>query len=1528
MGNPKEFWEFLVQGQSGYADFPPDRLNIDAWHHDDANRMGSFVTRGGYFLDRDLNEFDHDFFNISAVEASTMDPAQKQLLEVAYEACEAAGVSQEQLSGSMTGVYVGNFCPEQSLAGLKDMESMTPYTATGTCTTMLSNRINYVLDLKGPSLTIDTACASSAYALHMACAGLRARDCDAALVGAANTIRSVEAQMFMSKVGALSPTSKCHTFDARADGYARADGITAVYLMRLSDAIQSNRPIRAVIRGTAIGANGSGKSLTRPNGTAQTAVIRKAYENAGISDLETTGYFECHGTGTPIGDRIETRAVADVFSVHRTASDPLLIGSVKTNLGHSEGAAALTALIKTVLAIEANTIPPTIGIEVLNPNIHFDEWKIKVVQEPSRWPKAVPVRRASINSFGFGGANAHIVIEEADAAVEAVMQSQAKGVSDFVLPDSASLSSVSTLQSRASSTTHDEPSKGTSASDTSDRTSNELTLIMCSAKNEKSLDGAVNAILSGLRTHHARDIAVTLAHRSSMDHRAFAICDGAHEPSFQRGLKYEALKLGFTFTGGGAQWPNMGQQLLQFPAFRQSIRQIDDYVATLPEPPNWTIEGMMLADVTSSEMDEPRVAQFTTAALEIGLVDLLADWGVRPSMVAGHSAGEIAAAYAAGYLTHAEASAVAYYRGKATSEAVMKPGAMLAVGLSAAQSQQLIPDGTQVCVGAINSPESVTLSGDRDTIEAIKIRCENDGIFNRIIASKGVAYHSVLMEPAAKAYSNPLAALPRSSTNPSIRAKLYSSVIGRLYTKESIPVTYWRENMENPVLFAPAVAAMREAGMTHVVEIGPHSTLRSPTMETIKSVASDKPFSYSAAVKRNADAVSVILNTCGDLALAGVDVDVSRVNNGAGVHLPDFPKYLWSHQSIVQESRADRECRLRKHPRHDLLGSLIPGSALNTRIWRNVLSQSRIPWLSQYKFGEDAVFPASGFICLVLEAMRQTCKPSENRATVIERLGFGKVLLVNRDIEIFLTMRRLPLGSNITSERVWSFDVSSVQDGVSTQHCQGCVYSSVEQVAVRHNQLSLESDSLESQFVSAKGWYDDLAHDRGIILGDGFRRMNNIIVETTHNHAVACIDLDLSSRKLSDSARADPILDPLILENCFNLPLLAAGPSLRYQPYLTVSIDKLAIYHNNLKNHKIQIATRATPSGLRALEGFCHIDVAGETAVAIQGLRLARLARPGNSPKDQDGPFFWRLTWVDDYHGITKGNETLYFPPEKYWPKLYTYSRRRRSYLAQMWVVQFAQQYPDLLLKDPISSQHKHFLEWINWLVKVTMKEHPKMCSMSQEERHSAIQSERTSSDPGIELSWLIYDHLRELIEGTHSALDLVAQSGLLSYYYETQLIYDKFERVVEMIGLQNPSMRILEIGAGTGSATRHVLKALTKGCTQQYSGYTFTDISPSFFGSAAAKFSDHSDIEFKTYNMENTPEDQGIESGSYDLVIASCAVHITPNIVRSLRSIRKLLKLGGTLLLNEITAEHHDINFPLVSRRFLLSWLKPNAQV
>lgn len=367
VSKPSDLWELLESKRTGYKEFDSSRFNIDGYYHPTAQRPGSIPTRGGNLLNEDVRLFDHTFFNLKASESITLDPLQRKLLEVTYEAFEAAGETWASFAGSQTGVYVGSFGTDFVTSQMLDVDFALPYSATGASKTILSNRINHVFDLRGPSLTVDTACASSLYALHAAVSALRNKECDAAIVAGCNLIHAPEMQQFVGVLGALSGSSTCHTFDAAADGYSRSEGICAIYLKRHHDAVAGRYPIRAVIRETALNSNGRTAGITHPSADGQETLIRRAYQSARL-DPGTTGYFECHGTGTPVGDPIEVSAVGKVFSAHQHDDQRLLIGSVKTNLGHSESASSLTGVMKTVLCLENGAIPASVGIKTLNPN--------------------------------------------------------------------------------------------------------------------------------------------------------------------------------------------------------------------------------------------------------------------------------------------------------------------------------------------------------------------------------------------------------------------------------------------------------------------------------------------------------------------------------------------------------------------------------------------------------------------------------------------------------------------------------------------------------------------------------------------------------------------------------------------------------------------------------------------------------------------------------------------------------------------------------------------------------------------------------------------------------------------------------------------------------------------------------------------------------------------------------------------------------------------------------------------------------
>ncbi|KAI0513082.1 hypothetical protein F5B22DRAFT_657489 [Xylaria bambusicola] len=589
LDTPAEFWEMLVQERSGYSEPPPSRFNINGFHSEKAN-TGSLGPRGGYFISEDVYNFDPPFFGITQTEAIAMDPQQRKLLECVYEALESGGIPLDSVSGKNVGTYVGNFTIDYGMMALRDMEYPKPYSMTGHGNTILSNRVSYVFNLCGPSGEINGA-----------------------VVGGTNLILDAAVQMAVDKMGVLSHTSTCHTFDASADGYGRAEGIGALYLKRLSDAIRDGDPIRGVIRGTAANANGKTSGITQPSAVGQEAVIRKAYAFAGNLNPDETSYFECHGTGTPVGDPIELNAITNMF-LRDSKRDSLLIGAVKTNLGHAEAASAMASIMKVVLAMELGTIPASIGVKKYNPKINFSNGRLQVVKNTREWPDEYNVRRASVNSFGYGGANAHAIIES----------------SESYLPGYKSFNK---------------------------RGSNSRTL---NIHERTHLKANVQRHRDVASEYEMCDLAFTLsARRSFFFNRGYAIASAA--------TRGNGAKIAFIFTGQGAQSAQMGKELMEnIPSYLNSIRAMDSVLQSLGEDaPTWTIEGSLLEPKATSAIDQVHLSQPICTAVQVALVKLLREWGVSPLACVGHSSGEIAAAYAA----------AAYFRGVAVDQLTQREAA-------------------------------------------------------------------------------------------------------------------------------------------------------------------------------------------------------------------------------------------------------------------------------------------------------------------------------------------------------------------------------------------------------------------------------------------------------------------------------------------------------------------------------------------------------------------------------------------------------------------------------------------------------------------------------------------------------------------------------------------------------------------------------------------------------------------------------------------------------------------------------------
>ncbi|PKX88903.1 type I polyketide synthase [Aspergillus novofumigatus IBT 16806] len=1077
IASPQDLWNFLVEGRSGQCDVPPSRWNIDGFYHPNSNRPGSMNTKGGYFIQEDIRQFDNGFFGINNLEATFMDPQQRKLLEVCYECFESAGATLEDISAANIGCYVGNFTIDYITMQAKEADYFHRYNATGMGTTILANRISHVFNLTGPSVVLDTACSSSLYAVHMACAAIDAGECDAAIAAGANLVQAPEQHLGTMKAGVLSGTSTCHTFDASADGYGRADGIGAVYLKKLSKALEDNDPIRGIIRGSAVNANGKTNGITLPSSDGQEAVIRKAYAKAGLEyKYNETSYVECHGTGTAVGDPIELEAVSRVFK-KRPVQAPLHVGSVKTNLGHSEAASGFSSIFKVAMALEKGVIPPTIGVKKINPKIKAQEWGVKIVTESTKWPAEnlsleKPTRRAGVNSFGYGGANSHAILEAVDNFIPPPKglssETLSKMKSTFILPVSAN--SVASLEGQLS--------------------------------NLSSLDlDSVNVV----------DLAYTLGvRRSNLSYRAFTLAgqstlrENLRSESFVlpiEGASYTKLPFAFVFTGQGAQWAQMGKELIEeVPSFRKSLVELDNALQRLPHAPNWTLRQALLDPKETSQINHVTRSQPVCTAIQIAFIQLLRKWGVAPEAVIGHSSGEIAAAYAAGLLSATDAIIIAYYRGYVVGNSQLPTkGGMVAAGIGKDQAQIEIDSldlSDAIKVACINSPENVTISGDADGIDKIVAHLQGKGIFARKLNTNDRAYHSHHMALLGQQYEDMLVDnLPPPPPFPlENKVRWISSVTGQVVTGKVQP-SYWRANLESPVRFSDAVEGLIKGTKYHLIELGPHSALELPIKQTMTKL-NIKPgnYNYSAALIRNKNAVTCLLNTVGNLYLHGHAIDFAQVNyvetsttssarntskypvHKQGKVIKDLPPYAWTYDTLLwSEGRASTEYRERKYPHHDLLGSQKPGGNGLLTTWRNVLKAEDNPWLLDHKLEDTVVFPGAGYIAMGIEAICQVTgrKSSDPGSIVLRQFQILKALPLSADsnapgVEIFTQIHPMAISALSNSKTWWEFEITSYKDGIATTHATGKLSVTDTQELAKP---SLLPENIELEALAIRNWY-------------------------------------------------------------------------------------------------------------------------------------------------------------------------------------------------------------------------------------------------------------------------------------------------------------------------------------------------------------------------------------------------------------------------------------------------------------------------
>ncbi|GKZ79776.1 type I Iterative Polyketide synthase (PKS) [Aspergillus niger] len=1516
--SPSKFWDLLHDPRDVSQEIPGDRFNSQRFYHPDGKHHGTTNVRRSYFLSEDIRHFDTQFFGIAPAEAEAMDPQHRLLLEVVYEALESSGTSIAKLTNSDTAVYVGLMCSDYYVLQAHDMNTIPTYNATGVANSNASSRISYFFDWHGPSMTIDTACSSSLVALHEAVQTLRSKRSRVAFAAGTNLLLSPLPYVSESKLNMLSPTGRSRMWDADADGYARGEGVAAVMLKSLSAAIQDGDRIEGVIRETGVNQDGRTKGITMPSAVAQAALIRDTYARAGLDPTKPQDrcqYFEAHGTGTPAGDPQEAEALNQAFfsGAERVESDnpqsAMLVGSVKTVIGHTEGTAGLAGLIKVCLALKHGVVPPNMLFSRLNPALEPFVANLRIPTRPQAWP-ALPdthPRRASVNSFGFGGTNAHAILENYEEIRPKCLD--------------------------RAPTTHDQPA---------------VSIIphVFSAASKGSLLALLRSYLSYLERNAEVDLK-NLAHtlitkRSSLGVRvALAattqdqlregissvlqqVAEGNDSSlgSYSSARKPSILGV---FTGQGAQWAAMGKQLInRVPRAMALVERLDRSLGALPEEymPRWSLVRELLVD-GSSRVQQAEISQPLCTAVQVLLVDLLSAAGIRFSAVVGHSSGEIAAAYAAGFISADDAIRIAYLRGHFAKSACGpngENGRMMAVGTSIADAKDLcdLDDFRgRICIAAHNSPDSVTLSGDEEAIHHAKKVFDEEGKFTRIL-KVDTAYHSHHLSSVKEAY---LAALQDQQIQiyaPNADApQWYSSVhAGHVVNiHDKLEGEYWVENMRNTVQFATAVEKCVEGysqkSLDYIVEVGPHPALMGPVRETIRQTTG-KDVPYTGTLRRGMDdiiAYQTILASLwtafGDHAVDLAGLEQESYQPDSFQNLEDLPQYAWSHDRLLwAESRSTKLFRTLPGGFHDLLGVRTEDSTENEWRWRNVLKTQELPWLSCHALQGQTVFPGTGYIALAMEAALQVAQDRQVQLIELRDLKIRKAISINdhlgTDLVVTLTnISRAPEGEDDVIEARYNTFSSSNKDSASmTLNTSGDV-----RIILGSPQTDLfpprTPPKAPLSALDIDRFYSAMRNDLGYMYDGPFRGLTKL--ERRLGHSSGAI-----TNPCTGPDETQLLFHPGMLDNALQglfAAYSAPGDGRLWSMRASTACRRITLNPSRCGPHMTsEVAFDCTVTDPR--DDFITGDVDVYSAdfdskiIEFEGLSFSPFAA---ASEQNDRCLFQQcVEYVDQPDGGLVLGDRQPSAPER--QKALDAERVAFYYLKSL------HQAVDLDLRLDLPWYRQSLLDNASRVVGLVRDgAHPyapQSWLNDSEDDIQAIIRGYGEQDPDFNLTRAVGENLPRpsVLTGETNILEYMTQNNYLDNYYTHAIGFDWLNELISGTILQLtckfPHMKICEIGAGTGGATQAILEKVG----DAFASYTYTDISSGFFEKAQSRFQRFSSrLNYKVLDIERDPTTQGFEEHSYDLVLAANVLHATACLEHTLHNVRKLLRPGGFLVLMEI---------------------------
>jgi len=1490
------FWKLLEEGREAVSEVPPDRWNAARFFDAEPGLVGKTVAKRGGFLDT-IDQFDPQFFGISPREAPYIDPQQRLLLETAWEAIEDAGMVLDLERGTDIGVFVG--VSHNDYQGLQhtptDRVGISAHTPTGSAHSIAANRISYCLNLSGPSLALDTACSSALTAVHVACEHILAGRCKTALAGGVRVMITPDGFIGFSQAGMLSPEGKCKAFDAAANGFVRGEGAGIVLLKRLSEAVADGDPIHAVIIGSALNQDGHTNGISLPSPAAQARLVREACANAGI-DPSRVSYVEAHGTGTAVGDPIEAHALGDALCATRPADAPLVIGSVKTNLGHLETASGVAGLVKVALMLKHGRIPPSLHFDTPNPNIDFAALKLRVAVTTEAFPNNNGVRIAGVNSFGFGGANAHIVLTESPVPAHV---SRALTAGDRAWPLMLSARSEEALLAAA-------------------------WRLAAWVDDHAKLNGEsptlpdLTYMLGARRNHHSHRLALTAR---SLDEAVRELGTYSLENPGEKlrtaftPRREQTARVVFVMSGQGAQWWGMGRELMRHePVFRRMIEACDK--AIQPWAGFSLIEELARPEA-DSQMQRTEISQVAIFAMQMALAALWKSWGVQPAAVVGHSVGEVAAACVAGILTLDQAAKTIVLRGRFMDECSVAGGTMLAVGMTPEDAQAVIDrHDPGVCIAAFNGPRSLTLAGLRTALEAIAAELEAQGVFARFVPVSH-PFHHPMMYPAADALQTAMCDLtPQPETLP-----FFSTVTGGRLDGSACDAGHWARGVRQPVAFASAIGAVAGFGADVWLEIGAHPALVRSIRECLTE---DGPKPVILASARREREHESLLETALDLHLAGVELDFTALTPSR--RLLDLPAYAWDKSRWWNEAADMRDGRLA--PGGQGLLDVRLSRAMPT--WLTRLDGRHMAFLKDHRVENLIIFPAAGFVEMVLEAGQQWF---DGKAFVVEDFEIRKPLILPDP------------PSGLVMETTYDPDTRTIS-----------IHSRFENTAswTSHVVGSMRGERTESSF-AASGWESSRAagltavevdafyghmSDLGLRYGEEFRPIRELAAGGGRSEGRVSLSAAIAPRAGEYS------LHPVLFDGA--LQVFSAGAAtvegrtagLR----LPVRFARIAF----LRSPGAAVCVRAgvTQANDELVDGDIGLyDEAGRPCVCIDGFRAISVEggrRTGKTGKGRD--LVYHVGWE---------KTPAPTPPACQAPvaleQLCKVARQALDEVLDLRgrvALEAASAAGDELTASQVASglrdmgavgyftadslgvaeaMRASFAQLADNLAELGLLEK----TGDGYQTTAAFEQAVGTSDGLLSASIGKYPgHLPEalicgatcaelgpIMRGEKEAVQVLFASGgadLLDQFYGDGLVTSPWlaalGRAVEEAARALPEgrgLRILEIGAGTGGLASQVLPLLESG----RHSYVFSDISAAFFPAARQKLAAFPEVQYQTFDLEKPGAEQELEAGSFDLILGTNVIHAVSDVRDALRHLHELLVPGGSLMFVDVATPHLWLN-------------------